>query len=149
MSMTRPYVHISAVIAAVTLSDPPASAQQRSNPRPNNLFTISGFEPRFADTPDKLAQLRKLPPNILVTRTRDSKIFYIYADPNGCNCAYVGTPQAYRTYQNGGPSGYVGDAVGGTGLPRFDSNRMTEEMSLDRYVNDPNTPGFNNFLFGR
>jgi hypothetical protein len=148
MSITRPYVHISAVIAAVTLSDAPAPAQQRSNPRPNNLFTVSGFEPRIADTPERLAQLRKLPPNKLVTRTRDNKMFFIYADPSGCNCAYVGTPEAYRTYQNGGPSGYVGDA-GATGQPRFDSNRMSEEMSLDRYVNDPNVPVFNNFLFGR
>ena len=146
--MTKPYMHISAMIAAVALSNSPASAQQRANPRPNNLFTFSGFEPRFADTPDKSAQLRKLPPNQLVTRTRDGKTFYVYADPKGCNCAYVGTPEAYQTYQKGGPAGYAGDATR-TGEPRFDSRRMADEMSLDRYVNDPNAPGFNNFLFGR
>ena len=81
--MRRPYIHAGAVIAALTFADAPASAQQRPAPRPNNLFTASGFEVRVANTPDRSAQLRKLPPNKLVTRERDGKTFYVYADPAG------------------------------------------------------------------
>jgi hypothetical protein len=68
---------------------------------PSNMFTASGFVVRYADTPDRRAILRSLPPGKLVTRTKAGKTYFVYADPAGCNCAYVGTPRAYRTYQTG------------------------------------------------
>ena len=69
---------------------------------PNNLFTAAGFVVKYATTPEKSAILRSLPPDKLVTRTKDGKLYYVYADAALCNCAYVGTPQAYAAYQNGG-----------------------------------------------
>ena len=146
--MKRRYIHAGAIVAAVAFSDAPASAQQRPAPRPNNLFTVSGFDVRIANTPERLKELRKLPPNKLVTRERDGKTYYVYADPAGCNCAYVGTPEAYRTYQNGGPSNSAGGSGGTRGaVPRFDTNQIVEEMARDRYGNDPGAA--NRFLFGR
>jgi hypothetical protein len=69
---------------------------------PNNLFTAAGFTVKYATTPEKREILRSLPPDKLVTRRKDGKLYYVYADAARCNCAYVGTPQAYAAYQNGG-----------------------------------------------
>ena len=87
-----------------------AAAQQRDGAVPNNLFTASGFIVKYATTPEKRAILRSLPPDKLVKRTKEGRLYYVYADAVGCNCAYVGTPQAYAAYQNSGndPS-YSGD----------------------------------------
>jgi len=67
---------------------------------PDNLFTQAGFVVKYATTPEKEAILRRLPPDKLVTRTKDGKLYYVYADAARCNCAYVGTPEAYAAYQN-------------------------------------------------
>ena len=81
------------------LTLPSAYAQQRLVV-PNNLFTDAGFTVKFATTPEKRAILKSLPPDKLVKRTKGGKTFYVYADPARCNCAYVGTPEAYKAYQN-------------------------------------------------
>jgi hypothetical protein len=93
--------HISALTAASLLTAllGPAMGQQPNVP--DNMFTQAGFVVKFADTPAKLALLKTLPADKLVTRTREGKTYFVYADPTGCICAYVGTAQAYRTYQTG------------------------------------------------
>ncbi len=77
-----------------------AFAQQQGVVVPNNLFTAAGFMVKYATTPEKSAILKSLPPDKLVTRTKDGKLYYVYADTAGCNCAYVGTSEAYAAYQN-------------------------------------------------
>ena len=77
-----------------------ASGQQQSSFVPNNQFTAAGFVVKYATTPEKTAVLRSLPPDKLVKRTRDGTLYYVYADAAGCNCAYVGTAEAYAAYQN-------------------------------------------------
>ena len=77
-----------------------AAAQQQVVAVPNNLFTAAGFIVKYATTREQSAILRSLPPDKLVKRTKDGKLYYVYADAAGCNCAYVGTPQAYAAYQN-------------------------------------------------
>ena len=77
-----------------------AAAQQQN--APNNLFTAAGFIVKYATTPEKSAILRSLPPDKLVKRTKEGRLYYVYADAARCNCAYVGTPQAYAAYQNWG-----------------------------------------------
>ena len=56
---------------------------------------------KYATTPEKRALLNSLPPDKLVKRTKDGIVYYVYADAARCNCAYVGTAQAYAAYQNG------------------------------------------------
>ncbi|HXX09636.1 MAG TPA: hypothetical protein VEJ43_16395 [Pseudolabrys sp.] len=77
-----------------------AVAQQQTIVVPNNLFTAAGFVVKYATTPEKRALLKTLPPDKLVTRTKNGKLYYVYADPDGCSCAYVGTPEAYGAYRN-------------------------------------------------
>ena len=78
-----------------------ALAQQQIVVIPNNLFTQAGFVVKYATTPEKRAILRSLPPDKLVKRMKNGTLYYVYADAAGCNCAYVGTAQAYAAYQNG------------------------------------------------
>lgn len=144
-------VRIGAILAVLTLGIAPASAQINLNPVPitprtDNLFTISGFVPQYANTPEKLRHLRALPPDRLITRTRNGRTSYLYADPTECVCVYVGTPQAYQTYQNGGPEGYVGDDAN-KGSPRFSVRPLWGEMADDPYINDPAAPSLDNYLF--
>ena len=95
-----------------------ALAQQQTIVIPNNLFTQAGFVVKYATSPEKTAILRSLPADKLVKRTKDGKTYYVYADAERCNCAYVGSPEAYYTYQNwsnigpgGGGSGPLSNAM--------------------------------------
>ena len=90
-----------ALIVFLLASEPfYSAAQQQVIVVPNNLFTAAGFVVKYATTPEKRAILRSLPPDKLVTRRKNGTLYYVYADAAGCNCAYVGTAQAYAAYQN-------------------------------------------------
>ena len=150
MSISR--ARVSAVLAMLTLSDAPVSAQMNLNPQPltprtDSLFTISGFVPQIANTPAKLRHLRALPPDQLITRTRNGRTTYLYADPNICVCVYVGTPEAYQVYQNGGPTGYVGDTAN-QASPQFRVAPLLGEMAQDPYIDSPEGPSLDSYLDG-
>ena len=149
--MTLSNMRLSALLAMLAFGDAPASAQnlspERLTPRTDNLFTISGFVPQVANTPEKMRHLRALPADRLITRTRNGKTTYLYADPTECQCVYIGTPEAYRVYQNGGPEGYVGDEAN-KGSPRFNPKIFDGEMAEDPYVNEPGVSTLDDYLFG-
>ena len=63
------------------------------------LMIKAGFQVRRADTPDRLAHLRALSPLKLVRHDRDGTPYYVFADPDGCQCLYVGNEAAYREYR--------------------------------------------------
>lgn len=89
---------------------------------PNNLFTQAGFVVKYATTPEKIALLRSFPPDKLVTRRRDGKLYYVYADAARCNCAYVGTPEAYAAYRNWTNIGPGGDGGSLNAMEAVDSD---------------------------
>src|SRR5262249_55695354 len=60
----------------------------------------AGFIMRRADTPEKMAQLRKLPPHRFATRVGKTGRYYIWADPEKCQCAFVGTERAFQAYRD-------------------------------------------------
>ena len=97
-----------------------SAAQQQVLEVPNNLFTAAGFVVKYATTPEKSAILKSLPPDKLVKRMKDGKVYYVYADAAGCNCAYVGTAQAYAAYQIGPNDPNAGG--GGNALQTIDSD---------------------------
>lgn len=72
--------------------------QQRVASHEDNL-AAAGFIVRPANTPEREAMLRRLPPNRFVMRTKGDKVHYVYADPLVCGCLYVGTQQAYAEYK--------------------------------------------------
>ena len=64
-----------------------------------DLLVAAGFKFRPADTPQRQATLRQLPPHMFSRQTRDGRVFYIYPDPTVCACLYVGDQAAYGTYR--------------------------------------------------
>jgi hypothetical protein len=52
-----------------------------------------------ANTPQRVAELHKLPPNKFVPKTSGDTTSYVYADPVVCNCLYVGDQKAYGVYK--------------------------------------------------
>jgi hypothetical protein len=141
---------VSALFGLLMFLDMPNINAQNLNPVPitprtDNLFTISGFVPRFARTPAELRHLHSLPPDQLISRTRNGRTMYLYADPTICQCVYVGTPEAYRVYQNGGPEGYVGDEAN-KGSPMFSTQTLQREMEMDPYSDTPGMPTLDDFI---
>jgi len=61
------------------------------------LLAAVGFQMKLADTPEKLANLRTLTPRrTLIPQAQDDRVYYVYADPDLCECLYVGTSAQYQ-----------------------------------------------------
>ena len=76
----------------------------RTNPekvaaRTENLLIAAGFEQEIATTPEKKAMLDKFTPLQLQKYVKNGKFRYVFADPVGCNCAYVGGEEQYAEYR--------------------------------------------------
>lgn len=63
------------------------------------LLISSGFNPIAATTPDMVARLMTFPPHQFVSRNKGGRTYYVYADPSGCTCAYVGGGAAMDKYR--------------------------------------------------
>ena len=87
-----------ALIVALPLAG--CAAIQRSEAKDTEqLLAAAGFQAKPADTPEKLANLRAMPPRTLVSLAKDGNVAYSYADPDYCQCMYAGGSEAYSTYQ--------------------------------------------------
>ena len=64
-----------------------------------DMLEQAGFVRRNADTPDRVAALKALPPHQFVTRNSNGSIKFMYADPIACDCIYVGGQRAYDQYR--------------------------------------------------
>ena len=58
-----------------------------------------GFVMRLANTPEQMARLRLLPSRKFVARTNGGGRYYLYADPDYCQCVFVGSENAMKNYQ--------------------------------------------------
>ena len=77
-----------------------SSTQQSGTVHSSNVLINAGFVMRAADTPDKVARLKRFPADKFASRkTGDGRVYYVYADPVYCVCAYVGTQQAMDNYR--------------------------------------------------
>lgn len=66
----------------------------------DRLLEQSGFSMRPADTPQKLARLKLLPPLTFIRRTKPWGRYYLFADPKLCVCVFVGNQQAMDNFQS-------------------------------------------------
>ena len=76
-----------------------ASTQNKKAMEMEKMLAASGFEIRLADTPEKLAQAKRLPQRKLVAQELADRVLYVYADAQNCQCVYAGNEDAYRRYQ--------------------------------------------------
>ena len=73
--------------------------QQTQVAQKEDLLAAAGFQVRVADTPQRVAAMRSLPPNKFVTRVVNGRPLYQYADPLVCKCVYFGTQQNWDAYR--------------------------------------------------
>ncbi|MCE0745279.1 hypothetical protein LWC05_15490 [Acetobacter sicerae] len=95
------------------------SAQQEITQKEDHL-AAAGFILKPANTPERAAMLTRLPPHRFLRRDKGDLVTYVYADPNVCDCLYVGSQQAYATYRANQQAQYMAD-----------ENRMTAEAYED------------------
>ena len=63
-----------------------------------SALAAAGFQARTADTPERQEMLARLPAKKILLRTYQGVTHYVYADPKGCNCIYVGDDAAFQAY---------------------------------------------------
>jgi len=92
---------IASMSAAMLILSIIACASTRESKRVDmkKLLTSAGFKMGVADTPQKLAELKKLPQREMVPREEGDKLVYIYADAENCKCAFIGDEEAYKKYR--------------------------------------------------
>lgn len=76
-----------------------ATMRQNEAKNKEDLMVMAGFVPKYADTPEKSDKLNSLEPLKMHTYVRNNETLYAFADPKGCNCAYVGNQTQYAEYR--------------------------------------------------
>lgn len=64
-----------------------------------DMLSASGFSIKVASTPQQQAALASLPAGTFTMRHVKGKPVFIYADPKGCNCIYVGSEASYQQFK--------------------------------------------------
>ena len=85
-------------IAAMLVLASCAPTQQQVSDQSHDLLA-AGFASRPADTPARLAMLQKLPADTFIHQGEGDSAAWIFADPAGCHCVYLGSSQAYERYK--------------------------------------------------
>ncbi len=56
----------------------------------------AGFKIMLADRADRQQMLKSLPADTITRMQQEDTVYYIYPDPDGCVCLYVGREAEYR-----------------------------------------------------
>jgi hypothetical protein len=75
-----------------------AAIQRYETQETERILAAAGFQRRIADTPERQQELRSMPPHRIVSGTKDGNAVYTYADPDTCQCVYVGGAREYSEY---------------------------------------------------
>ncbi len=81
-----------AVMAVAGCATPQQQVTQKED-----LLAAAGFQVRPADSPHRVAAMKRLPPNKFVMKVVNGNP--VYADPLDCNCVYFGTQQNWDAYK--------------------------------------------------
>jgi len=63
------------------------------------LLAASGFKMKFANTPEKLANITAMTQRTVVPHDKNGTLYYAYADAEFCKCMYLGTEKNYQQYE--------------------------------------------------
>lgn len=87
------------VVAGLALGAGGCVSQQQQVSQKEDLLAAAGFQVRPADSPHRVAAMKRLPPNKFVTKVVNGYPVYLYADPLDCNCVYFGNQQNWDAYK--------------------------------------------------
>ncbi len=88
-----------AAVAALALGVAGCVSPQQQVSQKEDLLAAAGFQVRLADSPHRVAAMKRLPPNRFVTKVVNGNLVYLYADPLDCGCVYFGTQQNWDAYK--------------------------------------------------
>jgi len=90
-----PIVALGAVVVTVSA----CQTAQQSAQNKEDLLAAAGFTLQPANTPQRVAAMRKLPPHKFVQQTSGTNVVYVYADPSICQCVSFGNQEAWSNYR--------------------------------------------------
>jgi hypothetical protein len=64
-----------------------------------DMMAAAGFTIVPANTPQRQASLKSMPPHKFFHQVRNNAVIFTYADPTICGCLYVGNQAAYDRYR--------------------------------------------------
>ena len=131
------FTSIAVILLALLAPDTSGYAQQTTG----QLLISSGFNPIAATTPELVARLMSFPPNQFLLRKKGNRSYYVFADPSGCTCAYVGNVAAMDKYR-ASFGALPADTVSSGGFTN------PEQNMINSMENDDAGAQFNNDVFG-
>jgi hypothetical protein len=93
--MVRIGVSLAALALCVACQSPSQTAVSREE-----VMMASGFKRVPATTPQQQATLQQLTPQKFSRQSHKGQVVFVYADPAGCACLYVGNLNAYTAYKS-------------------------------------------------
>ncbi len=63
------------------------------------LLSAAGFKMKFANTPEKLANITAMTQRTVVPHDKNGTVYYAYADAEFCICIYLGAEKNYQQYE--------------------------------------------------
>ncbi len=63
------------------------------------LLSAAGFKQVFPTTPTQKTKLANMPQKQIFFISQGTKVYYVYADANGCGCLYAGNQRNYQKFQ--------------------------------------------------
>ncbi len=87
------------LVAMVAVLGGCAAVERREAQDVEGVLAAAGFRMVPADTPERMAHLQTLTPRKIVPHEKDGQVYFVYADPTGCQCIWVGNQAAYQSYQ--------------------------------------------------
>ena len=98
-TITMKMLAVTLATSLLPLATPATAKSKSSIQHTEDNLAAAGFIVRPANTPARIAMLKRLPANKFVQRTHGETVNYVYADPKACACLYVGSQAAYGQYQ--------------------------------------------------
>lgn len=96
MRRSGPVLLIGALLLGVTLCGCATQAVSQKE----DMLVAAGFTFKPADTPEKRAFLKTLPPHQFAYQVHNGKNIWFYADPTICACLYAGNDAAYQAFRH-------------------------------------------------
>jgi len=132
---------VAGIVSVILLAQLCAGTRSYAQQSTGQLLISSGFNPIAATTPEMMNRLMSFPPNQFQLRQKNGRPYYVYADPSGCTCAYVGSVAAMNKYR-ASYGALPPDTLSAGGFTDPEQNMIN---SMD---NDEASAQFNNDVFG-
>jgi hypothetical protein len=138
----RLFLSLGIVAAALALGAPaPAPAQTEQQQAIDMRLRSAGFKVRLATTAQEIAHLRRVPPRVMLSRSEQGRRYYAYADPDFCQCVFVGDEHALRSFKDMVPPAAEQPSASGSTRPST-TELLIRDMDADLGQTDIFGPPF-------